>query len=589
MNPISGGRALVREDIEQIIRKYALQNAVKYGGKAQVEPVVGKIFYEHPELKEKMKEIAELVKKVVREVNEMPESRQREALGKIWPESLVAKREVEEKFFSPLPNVEKYECVHTRFCPNPDGALHLGSVRAAILCDEYTKMYKGRLTLRFDDSDPRVKPPISEAYDWIREDLRWLDVEWHDEVYQSDRMEVYYGYAGDLLKMGLAYVCTCKPEDFRVMVNANKSCPCRGLSPEENLGRWDRMLNGSYGEGEAVVRIKTDLGHPNPAVRDWPALRIVDTRKYPHPRSGDKYRVWPLFAFCCSIDDHDFEISHVIRGKEHLTSMVRQLYLYKYFGWRYPDFIHYGRLKLTGSVLSKSKIKVGIKSGLFSGWDDPRLGTIMALRRRGFIPETIRDIILDIGPKPVDITLSWKNMWSYNRKNLDPVANRYFVVVNPIVLTVMGVKKPFVSEPPLHPGYPEGGHRLLRVQPERSRVKILLSRSDLETLKSRKLVRLMGLFNVSINEIKRKGVLAEFHSEPHAIAKELNMPLVHWLPESGNLKVKVKMPTAEVVEGLGEKDLMNEAVGSIVQMERFGFGRVDSKVDNEIFIYYTHR
>jgi len=580
---------LTREDIEQTIRKYALQNAVKYGGKARVEAVFGKIFHEYPDLKERIKEIREFVKKVVREVNRMPDSRQREALARIWPESLVAKSKIEEKFFPPLPNVEKYEYVHTRFCPNPDGALHLGSVRAAILCDEYTRMYNGRLTLRFDDSDPRVKSPIPEAYDWIRVDLRWLDVKWDDEVYQSDRMEVYYGYAGDLLKIGLAYICTCKPEDFRVKVNAKKSCPCRGISPEENLERWKRMLDGSFGEGEAVVRIKTDLAHPNPAVRDWPALRIVDTRKYPHPRTGDKYRVWPLFAFCCGIDDYELKISHVIRGKEHLTSMARQLYLYKYFGWRYPDFIHYGRLKLTGSVLSKSKIREGIKVGLFSGWDDPRLGTIMALRRRGFIPKTIRDIILDVGPKPVDITLSWENICSHSRKNLDPTSNRYFVIADPIALTVSGVKKPFVSEPPLHPEYPERGRRILTVKPERGRAEILLSRSDLETLKSRKLVRLMDLFNISISEIGQKGVLAEFHSEPYSIAKELDMPLLHWLPESGNLKVRVVMPTAEVVEGFAEKALINEDVDSIIQMERFGFGRVDSKVNGDISIYYAHR
>jgi len=580
---------LTREDIEQTIRKYALQNAVKYGGKARVEAVFGKIFHEYPDLKERIKEIRELVKKVVREVNRMPEPRQREALEKIWPESLVVKGKIEEKFFPPLPNVEKYEYVHTRFCPNPDGALHLGSVRAAILCDEYTRMYKGRLTLRFDDSDPRLKSPIPEAYDWIRADLRWLDVKWDDEVYQSDRMEVYYGYAEDLLKMGLAYICKCKPEDFRVKVNAKKSCPCRGLSPEENLERWERMLDGSFGEGEAVVRIKTDLAHPNPAVRDWPALRIVDTRRYPHPRTGERYRVWPLFAFCCGIDDYELKISHVIRGKEHLTSMARQLYLYKYFGWRYPDFIHYGRLKLTGSVLSKSKIREGIKVGLFSGWDDPRLGTIMALRRRGFIPKTIRDIILDVGPKPVDITLSWENICSYSRKNLDSIANRYFVIVDPIALTVSGVKKPFVSEPPLHPEYPERGRRILTVQPEKGRAEILLSRSDLETLKSRKLVRLMDLFNISVSEIGQKGVLAEFHSEPYSIAKELDMPLLHWLPESGNLKVKVVMPTAGVVEGYAEKDLKNEDVGSIIQMERFGFGRVDLKVNGSISIYYAHR
>jgi len=580
---------LAREDIEQTIRKYALQNAVKYGGKARVEAVFGKIFHECPDLKERIKEIREFVKKVVREVNRMPESRQREALEKIWPESLVAKSKIEEKLFPPLPNVEKYEYVHTRFCPNPDGALHLGSVRAAILCDEYTRMYKGRLTLRFDDSDPRVKSPIPEAYDWIRVDLRWLDVKWDDEVYQSDRMEIYYSYAEDLLKMGLAYICTCKPEDFRVKINAKKSCPCRGISPEKNLERWERMLDGSFGEGEAVVRIKTDLAHPNPAVRDWPALRIVDTRKYPHPRTEDRYRVWPLFAFCCGIDDYELKISHVIRGKEHLTSMARQLYLYKYFGWRYPDFIHYGRLKLTGSVLSKSEIREGIKVGLFSGWDDPRLGTIMALRRRGFIPKTIRDIILDVGPKPVDITLSWENICSYSRKNLDPIANRYFVIMDPIALTVSGVKKPFVSKPPLHPEYPERGHRILTVQPEKGRAEILLSKSDLETLKSRKSVRLMDLFNISISEIRQRDILAEFHSEPYSIAKELDMPLLHWLPESENLKVRVVMPTAEVEEGFAEKALMNEDVGSIIQMERFGFGRVDSKMNGDISIYYAHR
>ena len=582
-------KALERKDIEQLVRICALQNAVKYGGKARVEPVVGKVFYERPDLKKRMKEVTELAKRVVTEVNSMSVSMQREALREAWPELSIAKRRAEEKLLPPLPNVDKYERVHTRFCPNPDGALHIGSIRAAILCDEYAKMYGGHLTLRFDDSDPRVKPPIPEAYDWIREDLRWLNVKWHDEVYQSDRMEVYYKRAEELMEMGLAYVCTCKPEDFRASISAKMGCPCRALSPEENLKRWERMLDGTYEEGEAVVRIKTDLGHPNPAVRDWPAMRIVDTEKYPHPRTGDRYRVWPLFAFCCGIDDHDLEISHVIRGKEHLTSMARQLYLYKYFGWRYPDFIHYGRLKLAGSVLSKSKIRAGIENGSFSGWDDPRLGTIMALRKRGFTPKTIREVILDIGPKPVDVTLSWENICSYNRKNVDPVANRYFVIVNPVPLTIVGVKKTFVSEQPLHPDHPERGYRVLRVRPRDGRVKVLLSRSDVETLNPGDLIRLMGLFNISISEVGRNAVVAEFNSEPYSAAREARMPLLHWLPERGGIKVKVKMPTAEVVEGLGERDLMNEGVGSIVQMERFGFGRIDSKADDEILIYYAHR
>ncbi|MFQ6077049.1 MAG: glutamate--tRNA ligase family protein, partial [Candidatus Bathyarchaeia archaeon] len=95
--------------------------------------------------------------------------------------------------------------------------------------------------------------------------------------------------------------------------------------------------------------------------------------KHPHPRTGGRYRVWPLFAYCCGVDDHDLQISHILRGKEHLTNVVRQLYMYKYLGWTYPDSIHYGRLRITGSVLSKSKIRAGVEKGIYKGWDDPRL------------------------------------------------------------------------------------------------------------------------------------------------------------------------------------------------------------------------
>src|SRR5437773_1093296 len=127
-------------------------------------------------------------------------------------------------------------------------------------------------------------------------------------------------YAEMVLRSGDAYICTCTPDDFRLNINAGRACPDRSKSAERNLADWEKMLNGGLGEGEAVLRVKTDLAHPNPAVRDWPALRIIDPVKYPHPRVGSKYRVWPLFNFGSAIDDHLLRVSHVIRGKEHLTN-----------------------------------------------------------------------------------------------------------------------------------------------------------------------------------------------------------------------------------------------------------------------------
>ena len=346
-------------ELKEIMRKIALLNAIKHDGKAQVGPVIGKVLGEKPELKTKVKELSTLVNDVIKEVNSLTLNEQRRIIEEKWPEALIKEKVEEEKHLPPLLNLNKYAQVVTRFSPNPDCALHLGNARAIILCYEYASMYKGKFILRFEDTDPKLKRPILAFYDRIREDLAWLECRPDEEYVQSDRIPIYYEYAERLIKDGNAYVCTCKPEGFRKKVLASKSCECRNLPPEEHLARWQRMLEGGCGEGEAVVRIKTDLNHPNPAVRDWPALRVIDAEKYPHPRVGSKYLVWPLYNFACGIDDHLMDVTHIIRGKEHLTNMVRQEYMYRHLGWRYPEAIHYGRLKIAGASLSKSKLFKG--------------------------------------------------------------------------------------------------------------------------------------------------------------------------------------------------------------------------------------
>jgi len=577
-------------ELKEIIRKITLLNAIRHDGKAQTGPVIGKLLGEKPELRAKVKEIAGIVNEVVQEINGLPLNEQKRIVNEKWPEALVKKKVEEEKHLPPLPNVDKYARVVTRFSPNPDCVLHLGSARAIILCYEYSRMYNGKFILRFEDTDPKLKRPVLEFYDRIREDLAWLGCKPDEEYIQSDRIPIYYKYAERLIKDGNAHVCTCQRELFREKALTSKPCECRDLQPEEHLARWKRMLKGNYKEGEAVVRIKTDLNHPNPAVRDWPALRVIDAEKFPHPRVGGKYYVWPLYNFACGLDDHFMSITHIIRGKEHLTNKVRQGYLYGHLGWQYPEAIHYGRLKITGASLSKSKIVQGVMEGIYKGWDDPRLATFAALRRRGIVPEAIKKLMIDVGPKTSDVVLSWENLYAYNRKILDPEADRYFFVHNPIQLTVKNVSKTFKAELRLHPDHPEGGFREYMITPKGSdnSVALWISRNDIDALKVGKVIRLMELFNIKIEKANAYSTGASFISEPYEEARKVGAPLIHWIPVGADMPCQVIMPDATVAEGIAENACEGLKSNDIIQFERFGFVRVD-EINIKLTAYYAHR
>lgn len=576
--------------VRDLAKKLALLNAVSYGGKAQSGPVLGKLLGERPDLKPIARTVAAVVEEVVQEVNRLSQSEQISLLKALWPEALVEAREEKAggRELPPLPNVEKYGRVVTRFAPNPDCVLHIGSARAIILCYEYARMYRGKFILRFEDTDPRLKRSSLEFMDLIRKDLEWLGCPPDEEYIQSDRIEIYYEHAEKLLSEGYAYVCTCRPDDFHAKVIASEPCPCRDLPPEEQMRRWDAMLGGVYGEGEAVVRIKTDLKHLNPAIRDWPALRIIDTKRYPHPRVGSNYRVWPLYNFACGIDDHLMGITHIIRGKEHLTNQERQKYMYRHLGWEYPEAIHYGRLKIVSASLSKSKIVRGVMEGIYVGWDDPRLATFMALKRRGIKPEAIKRLILEIGPRPADITVSWENLYAYNRKIIDPIANRFFFVWDPIKLIVEGIPRNYIASIPLHPDSPERGDRIFHIRPVGGSASFLISGRDAEQLDAGKVVRLMELFNVEVKTAGRDYVNAAFHSELYSEAKRLNAPLIHWIPEDARVPCKVVMPDNSIVEGFAEHSIKIVRVNEVIQFERFGFVRIDS-VDGGITAYYAHK
>ncbi|MCK5627036.1 glutamate--tRNA ligase, partial [Candidatus Bathyarchaeota archaeon] len=286
------------------------------------------------------------------------------------------------------------------------------------------------------------------------------------------------------------------------------------------------------------------------------------------------------------IDDHLLGITHIIRGKEHLTNTDRQLYLYKHLSWTYPETIHYGRLKVEGTTLSKSKIMIMINEKTVDGLDDPRLATLVALRRRGITPDALRTIAYEVGPRPVDATLSWENIFAVNRKIIDPTSNRYFFIDDPIELIIKDVNEPQIANPLLNPNDKSKGFRTLKIIPKNNSVKLLISKKDHEIC-TKGHTRLIGLFNIEYTSSDEKTVYTKFYSKDHNEARKLNTPLIHWLPLEGNIKSEIIMPDAKRLSGLVEP-MFDEKTNNTIQLVRFGFVRIDHIEDEFVRFYYSH-
>jgi len=441
------------DDTESLIHKYALQNAVFYRGKANAKAVMGKIMAENPDLRKNARAVMPLISKIVDEVNAMGPEAQRIALAEM-DESLLERQKKEVVRDLPDLNNVPGTGVVMRFAPGPSGPLHIGHSRAVILNDEYVKRYGGKFILRLEDTNPEKIDP--DAYVSIRKDLDWLGVKYHEVFIQSERFEIYYEHMEKLLQGGGAYVCTCDVEKWRDLKKRAKACPHRDMPPGTQLAEWEKMLDGTYGDGEASAVVKTDLGHPNPAVRDFVGMRI--NASTPHPRTGTGFRVYPLYNFSVAVDDHLMGITHVLRGKDHLNNTHRQRYVYDFFRWRTPEFIHYGWVSIEGTLLKTSLIEEGIRSGKYDGWADPRLGTFRAMARRGIRPDAIRRYWKESGIKAVDIRFSWDTLYSFNKDIIDTDANRYFFVPSPARLAIEGPER-LVSSAPYHPDFPERGAR----------------------------------------------------------------------------------------------------------------------------------
>ncbi|HDR73185.1 MAG TPA: glutamate--tRNA ligase [Methanoculleus sp.] len=559
------------EGLREILFVYALENAVRHRSVPKPGAVMGTFMGRHADFRDRANEVAAELKEVLAEVDALTPEEREERLAALAPDRLRQEKR-KSGGARELPALEyAEEGVVMRFAPNPSGPLHLGHARAAYLNDYYVRRYDGHYVIRIEDTDPRRVE--QENYGLLLDDIDWLGLKVGEIVYQSDRMDIYYEHCRRLIELGGAYACMCDAAYFRDLKLEKRACPCRNQTIEENLGLWDRMLEGAFCEGMITVRVKTDLEHPDPAMRDFSIFRIVDTPL--HPRIDTK--VYPMYNFSVVVDDHLLGITHVIRGKDHIANTRRQRYIYDYFSWKPPVFKHYGRLSIGGVVLSTSAIKEGIVSGVYSGWDDIHLGTLKAIARRGFEPDAVRKAMIDIGIGETDITFSWENLFAQNKAVIDPRANRYFFVPDPVRLPVADAPVQ-TAEAALHPNEPERGVRRLLFEGS-----AVVPRREIE---GKAMVRLKDLFNVNIAWKGEKPSLT-YAGESLEEARNAHAPIIQWLPPRQARNCILKTPDGEV-EGYCEEACAAEC-HRVVQFERVGFARIDAVAEDLVTAYFAHR
>lgn len=561
---------------KETIKAYALENAIVHNGKAQSGNVLNSLFTEGLQ-KSEIKSIIPLINEVIEQVNLLTEDEQRKMF--IDYEEFVKKRHTRKE--GELPELEDATTgkVVMRFAPFPSGPLHIGHTRQAILNDEYVKKYKGKLLLVMDDTmGSEEKPLEKEAFKMIPEDLDWLGINYDKKIiFKSDRMQIYYDYAEELIKKGYLYVCSCTQEQMHELRVKEQECACRYLPEKTQLERWKKMFEAR--EGEYVVRLKTSMQDPDPAFRDRVMLRISERE---HIKVGKKFRVWPLLDFSWAIDDHLLGMTHIIRGVELMIETRVEKFIWDIFKWKHAITLHTGVFKIDGVKISKSKGAKEVKSGAYLGWNDPRLWSLQSLRDRGILPETIREFILSMGLTKSNSTVAIDVLYSINRRHLEKV-QRYFFVQNPEKLLIKGAPE-IDAELPLHPSLNFG------IRKYKTSQAFYIPREDFSKLDNGN-YRLMHLLNFKSAKplITKERDFSFISKDPE---EKLKAKMVQWIPVSeDNIEVKIRMPDNSIITGLGEPALSNLKVGDIIQFERFGFVRL-YKIDKkkkEAEFWFAHK
>ncbi len=330
----------------------------------------------------------------------------------------------------------RFDRVHTRFPPEPNGYLHIGHAKAICLNFGLAEKYGGLCNLRFDDTNPLTEE--TEYVEAIKQDVRWLGFDWGERLYfASDYFEQMYQYAVELIRQGKAYVCDLTPEQIReyrgTLTEPGRESPYRNRSVEENLDLFERMRAGEFPDGSRTLRAKIDMAHPNILMRDPVMYRIVHA---PHHRTGDAWCIYPTYDWAHGLEDSIEGITHSICTLEFENHRPLYDWFLDQLGIHHPQQIEFARLNLTYTVMSKRKLLQLVQEGHVRGWDDPRMPTISGLRRRGVTPAAIRDFCQRVGVAKFDSVIDIALLEHCIRADLNKTAPRVMGVLHPLKVVI---------------------------------------------------------------------------------------------------------------------------------------------------------
>ena len=399
--------------------------------------------------------------------------------------------------------------IHTRFPPEPNGYLHIGSAKAIWINAMTAKKYGGLFNLRYDDTNPAKED--NEYVESIYEDLKWLGCEPTGGVfYGSDYFDKCYEYAIDLIKAGKAYVCDLSADELReyrgTLTTPGKNSPYRDRSIEENLDLFERMKNGEFEDGSKTLRAKIDMASPNMNMRDPAIYRIAHLS---HHRQGDKWCIYPLYDYAHPIQDAMEGITHSLCSIEFENHRPLYDWVIDNIGINNnpnPKQREFARLNVTHTVMSKRYLRKLVETGLVDGWDDPRMPTICGLRRRGYTPEAIFDFVARAGVAKAYSIVDYELLEHCIREELNAKAPRRIAILHPIKVTVTNYPEDKVEyfELPNNPTDPEAGTRKVAFTRE-----LYIDADDFAEVPPPKFfrmkpdgeVRLMGAYIVKCNEV----------------------------------------------------------------------------------------
>lgn len=334
-------------------------------------------------------------------------------------------------------NSGKRDHVHTRFPPEPNGYLHIGHAKSICLNFGTALKFGGKTNLRFDDTNPSKEDV--EYVDSIREDVRWLGFDWEDrEFYASDYYDQLYDFAEKLIMLGKAYVCELKGDEVSeyrgTLTEPGRESPWRNRPIEENLDLFRRMKAGEFEDGHCFLRAKIDMAHPNMNMRDPAVYRIKKER---HHRTGDKWCIYPMYDFAHPLSDWIEGITHSICTLEFEAHRPLYDWFLEALGLENrPQQIEFARLNLTYTMMSKRRLLELVETKTVMGWDDPRMPTVSALRRRGYSPSSIREFCERIGISKADSMVDLNLLYFCIREELNATAQRAMAVLDPVKLVI---------------------------------------------------------------------------------------------------------------------------------------------------------